>query len=96
MTKKKNDFNIPLNYTGYSVEEKNKMWSDWSKSIKNGGTGFPYDMEDIAQKINLEKSLDIDEHYGYKILYFMFFEEESKLNIEEYFKTDDGYRIWVT
>jgi len=92
----RNNYILPYRYNGLGMDEKSNLWSKWSTSIKNGGTGFPYDMEEIAQQINLETSLDIDESYGYKVLYYMLFEEWDNKTVEEYFKIDDYYRIYGT
>ena len=72
------------------ILDKSINWGEWSAN------GFPYDMEEEIKQINLDRGLDIWDSYGFRIKYYMYMEDMTREEIEEYFKTDDGYRIFVT
>jgi hypothetical protein len=82
-------------FESYSEDQKRSVFSKWSKTSKTESgewiNNFPEEIKELVHKRNIAQGLDIEDRYGYKVVYFSYVEGESLSYIERNMKPRKGH-----
>ena len=80
------DFNIPANRS-----KRIDLWIEWSKN-----ENLPPDVSKMARQLNRntkiehgKRVLDINDHYGFSVLFYMFVDDRSQESVQRTLKPDE-------
>lgn len=87
------EVNPLVNYYDWSRADKVKQWADWNRKDND----YPIEIQELAQRINLEKNLDKDHSLGWFVVYQALLNNQDpdfiKLHVEADDYLPDYYKV---